>query len=90
MWHCVEVVLTDVSAERIVSIFRVEGKDCFLKSYTIIWFVFLEMWKLVWKKLLIYSRAGTSSLIYLFICGLFNDALSSSDSIAQNGEAIAE
>jgi hypothetical protein len=26
MWHCVEVVLTDVSEERIASIFRVEGK----------------------------------------------------------------
>jgi hypothetical protein len=26
MWHRVEVVLTDVSEERIASIFRVEGK----------------------------------------------------------------
>jgi hypothetical protein len=26
MWHHVEVVLTDVSEERIASIFRVEGK----------------------------------------------------------------
>jgi hypothetical protein len=26
MWHCVEVVLTDVSEERIASIFRVEEK----------------------------------------------------------------
>jgi hypothetical protein len=26
MWHRVEVVLTDVSVERIASIFRVEGK----------------------------------------------------------------
>jgi hypothetical protein len=26
MWHRVEVVLTEVSAERIASIFRVEGK----------------------------------------------------------------
>jgi hypothetical protein len=26
MWHLVEVVLTDVSEERIASIFRVEGK----------------------------------------------------------------
>jgi hypothetical protein len=33
MWYRVEVVLTDVSEERIASIFRVEGKirkaDCF-------------------------------------------------------------
>jgi hypothetical protein len=27
MWHRVEVVLTDVSEERIGSIFRVEGKN---------------------------------------------------------------
>jgi hypothetical protein len=26
MWHCVHVVLTDVSEEPIASIFRVEGK----------------------------------------------------------------
>jgi predicted transcriptional regulator len=26
MWHCVDVVLTDVSEECIASIFRVEGK----------------------------------------------------------------
>jgi hypothetical protein len=27
MWHRVEAVLTDVSEERIASIFRVEGKN---------------------------------------------------------------
>jgi hypothetical protein len=35
MWHRVEVVLTDVSEERIASIFRVEGKNKKIRTQSV-------------------------------------------------------